>query len=202
MAIATYTEDMPRRLESPLRRARKTAKLSMAELARRAKTSRQQIERLETGEVRVSKDWAERLAPILQVAPEILIFDETTAALIGYAGAGAEVSYFAEGQGPFDRVKMPPGGSNRTVGVEIRGDSLGTLLNGWIAYYEDRREPPTDDLIGRLCVVGIEGGHVLIKRIARRGRGPGTFDLSAPNTDVMFDQRVEWAAEVTAFLPR
>lgn len=95
---------------------------------------------------------------------------------------------------------MPPGGSERTVAVRIKGDSLGAALDGWYVYYDDRRDPPTDDLLDKLCVVGLEGGQVLIKRLMH-GRIAGRYDLWSVNGAPQTDQLVIWAAPVAAMLP-
>lgn len=48
--------------------------LSQADLAKAAETSPQQISRLYQGEREMTAFWAERLAPILRVSPESLVF--------------------------------------------------------------------------------------------------------------------------------
>ena len=61
---------------SAIRSLRETKGLTQAELARLANTSQPQIRRLEAGERQLSKDWAERLAPHLGVAPPQLMFGD------------------------------------------------------------------------------------------------------------------------------
>lgn len=84
--------------------------------------------------------------------------------------------------------------------MEIRGDSLGAPFDRWIVYYDDRREPPTDDLLDNLCVLELASGQVLIKRVMR-GRSPGHFDLWPVIGSPMTDQVLVWAAKVTAMMP-
>jgi hypothetical protein len=75
-----------------------------------------------------------------------------TISIVGYVGAGGQVAY-GEGQGPFGEAPMPPKDATaRTVAVVIRGDSMAPLADGWTVYYDDRRDPPTEDLFGKLCV--------------------------------------------------
>src|SRR4051812_29772500 len=50
--------------------------LSQAELARRARTSRQQIGRLEAGHRKLTMDWAVELAKVLLCAPSDLMFPD------------------------------------------------------------------------------------------------------------------------------
>lgn len=125
---------------------------------------------------------------------------ELTVPVVGYAGAGGEVDY-SKGQGPFGEARMPPGGSKATVAVIVRGDSMaGQLDDGWTVYYDDRHEPPTPDLYGKLCVVGLTDGRVLVRRLYP-GRKPKCYDLHPANAQMMLDQPVEWAAKITFIAP-
>jgi transcriptional regulator with XRE-family HTH domain len=121
--------------------------------------------------------------------------------VVGYVGAGSEAHFYADAQGPFDEIDMPSWGTELTVAVEIRGSSLGQILAGWVAYFDQRQDPPTDALIGRLCVVELEGGQVLVK-VLQRGRIPGTFDLHSQTEAPLLDQDVVWAARVTGMTPK
>jgi len=125
-----------------------------------------------------------------------------TVPLIGFVGAGATVNLFGVGQGPFDEVEMPPGGSEYTVAVAVRGDSMAGIADDrWIIYYNDRQEPVHEGLYGKLCVVGFANDSVLIKKLAP-GRRPGHFDLYSTNGAPIFDQEVIWAAKVEWIKPR
>jgi hypothetical protein len=123
-----------------------------------------------------------------------------TISIVGYVGAGGQVAY-GEGQGPFGEAPMPPKDATaRTVAVVIRGDSMAPLADGWTVYYDDRRDPPTEDLFGKLCVVGLQDGRVLIKTLVQ-GRKPGHFDLYSNNAPPLLDQAVDWAARVSWIAP-
>ena len=64
-----------------IRSLREKRGLSQAELAERANTSQPQIKRLESGERKLTKEWAERLAgPLQSTAEQILFGDDATAA--------------------------------------------------------------------------------------------------------------------------
>jgi hypothetical protein len=120
--------------------------------------------------------------------------------IVGYVGAGGEVLY-SEGQGPFGDAPMPPNGKTpNMVAVEVRGDSMAGLLgSGSVIYYDNRQEPPTDALFGKLCVVGLHDGKVLVKRLLR-GRN-GLYDLYSLAAVPLLDQRVVWAARVSYIAP-
>ena len=97
---------------------------------------------------------------------------------------------------------MTAGISPESVAVEVRGDSMrGIAEDGWLVYYDNRRDPPTDDLIGEICVVGLTNGEVLIKKLIR-GRKKNHFDLESAAAPTMHDVKVEWAAPVISIVPR
>lgn len=132
------------------------------------------------------------------------VFDETSlqkVPLIGFVGAGAAVNMYAVGQGPFGEVDMPPGGNEKTVAVEVRGDSMTGLADDrWIIYYDARYEPPHEGLVGKLCVIGLTSETVLVKKLFP-GRQPNRFDLYSTNGAPLFDQEVVWAAKVMWIKP-
>lgn len=122
--------------------------------------------------------------------------------LVGYVGASDEAYLYSSADDPGETVTAPPGATSKTVGVEIRGSSLGEALNGWVAYYDDRREPMTPDLIGRLCVVELDDDRVLIK-IPRQARQKGRYHLF-PNAggSAIPDAKIKWAARVIHLMPK
>ena len=61
---------------TPLRTLREQANLTQAELARLAHTTAPQIHRLENGQRKLTREWAERLSPHLRVAAEQILFPE------------------------------------------------------------------------------------------------------------------------------
>lgn len=124
-----------------------------------------------------------------------------TVPVVGYVGAGALAVMFSEGQGPFDMVPAPEGSSPHTVAAEIRGESLGPLFDQWLVFYDDVRSPVTPDLIGRLCVVGLPDGRVLVKRL-QRAAGSDLYHLISNAEGPMLDQVVDWAAMVKTMSPR
>lgn len=124
-----------------------------------------------------------------------------TVPLVGYVGAGAEAHFYAVGPGDLDAVVAPEGSTESTVAVEIRGDSLGSFFDRWLVFYDDVRRPVTPDLIGRLCVVELEDGRVLIKKL-RRSKHPGLYDLLSNTQEPIPDAAIRWAARVKHMMPK
>lgn len=122
--------------------------------------------------------------------------------VVGIVQAGAALLLYDEGQGPLGEVEAPPNTTPTMVAVEVRGDSVRRIArDGWTLYYDDRREPVTDDLIGRLCVIGLADGRVVVKELFR-GSVLGRFHLHSTDADPIFDQEVVWAAPVEWIRPR
>lgn len=118
----------------------------------------------------------------------------------GYVRAGSEAFYLPMEGGELDWAPAPPNKTENTIALEIRGESLGELFDRWVVYYDDIRKPVTPDLIGRLCVVGIDDGRVVVKKIKRAE--DGYFDLISANDEPIRGVRIDWAARVTFMGPR
>jgi SOS-response transcriptional repressor LexA len=127
--------------------------------------------------------------------------DIRTVPLVGYVGAGAEAHFYGAGQASDEEVSAPEGASPDTVAVEVRGDSLGAFFERWLVFFDDVRRPVTEDLIGRLCVVGLTDDRVLIKKLTRSRNG-SLFHLLSQSGDPILDVEVQWAARVKQMMPR
>ncbi len=122
--------------------------------------------------------------------------------VVGFVGASTEINLFGIGQGPMDYVDMPINGTEKTVAVEVRGDSMGQFIEDrFILYYNDIHDPPSESLLGKLCVVSLADDRMLVKRLMP-GRRNRHFDLWSVNAGPMIDQEVAWAAEVIWIKPR
>lgn len=127
--------------------------------------------------------------------------EERTVPLVGYVGAGAEAHFYAVAQGNLDEVSAPDNSSADTKAVEIRGDSLGSLFDRWLVFYDDVRSPITLDLVGKLCVVGLKDDRVLIKKV-RQGSKKHLFRLISEREPPIEDVEIDWAAKVKTMVPR
>jgi transcriptional regulator with XRE-family HTH domain len=183
------------KLGARIKKAREAEGLSQKDLAREIGISQAAINNIENGKTTKSKYLPEIGARLgLDAGPREV-------PVIGYVGAGAKANYFAEAQGPFDEVPGPVGATSVTVAVEIRGESLGNLFDGWIVFYDDVQRPVTEELIGKLCVVGLADDRVLIKQI-KRSRTRGLFHLLSQTEPPITDVQLLWAAPVRSIAPR
>ena len=163
--------------------------------------SRGQFIKLERGERRLTSDYINRAAIAFGVRQTDVIGQPETVPIVGIAGAGPDGSIeFTETE--LGEAPMPPGGNDKSVAVEVRGASMrGVAEDGWLVYYDDRRSPLTDDLIGELCVLWLADGRVVVKT-PYAGREANKFDLESTNAPTMRDEAVIHAAAVTAIVPR
>lgn len=141
----------------------------------------------------VSLDWLLNGRDAARLAP--------TVPLVGYVGAAAVASFYAEAQGPFEEVPAVEGATDQTVAVEVRGDSLGSFWDGALIYYDDVKGEVTSDLEGRPCVVGLSDGRVLVKKI-KRSRTRGLWNLYGQFGEPIYDVEIAWAARVRNMVPR
>jgi transcriptional regulator with XRE-family HTH domain len=187
-------------LNKKIRNLRKSLRLNQAEFASVLGVTQSQISKWEreknpetpqTGNI-------EKLARLAKLPVDDfleILEHRMRVPIVGYVGAGAEMISYSEGHGEFDMVEAPRGSSENTVAVEIRGDSLGEGFSGWLAFYDKVMSPPTENLIGRMCVVGLDDGRVLVKRL-HKGQIPGRYNLHAVVGPPIYDVTVTWAAKV------
>lgn len=152
---------------------------------------------------------AQRYAKAFKVPAEWLLYGKSKPTgrperprqvpLVGHVSAGSEAYFWPAGE--LGEVDAPDGATESTVAVEIRGESLGSIFDRWLVFYDDVRRPVTNDLIGRLCVVGLADGRVLIKKI-QRSRAKGLYHLISNTEGPILDASIEWAAKVKNMVPR
>jgi len=184
--------------------ARTTKRWSQARLAEAINQAQTTISSWERGRTEPGRDDVERVAAALGLSPSDLepaSSSESTVPVVGYVQAGAEAVLFSAGQGPFDYVPAPPGSTAQTVAVEIRGESLGPIFSEWLVFYDDVRSPVTPDLYGKLCVVGLPDGRILVKQV-KPSKTSGLYHLMSQTEGSLLDQEILWAAKVKNMSPR
>ena len=181
---------------------------SQIKLAKEVGAAQTTISSWERGRTEPTREDVQRVASVLDVPVAHLEFEGSsnpekfrTVPVVGYVGAAAVAHYYGSGQGGLDEVPAPQNATANTVAAEIRGESLGPLLDGWLVYWDEVRTPPTEDMIGRLCVVGLPDDRVLVKQL-QASRTPGCFHLLSNNEPPIFDAEIVWAARVKTMTPR
>lgn len=180
---------------SNIKAARLRLGWSQEQLARAAGTSQQNIDRIESGKVQMSRSLP-AIKKALGLSEGETEIRPQLVPIVGYAGAGAVVIAIddhAKGDG-IDHVDVPAGVmSLSSVAVVVRGDSmLPVYRDGDVIFYDRQYRGNLDHLIGKTCVVRLLDGRTLIKDLYRTD---GTYTLishNAPPTSGV----IEWAAPV------
>mgnify|MGYP000961880035 FL=1 len=175
--------------------------LTIEQLSEMTGLSVSQISRLAASKRNLSVANLNKLAAALDVSPKDILEEAPLVPVVGYVGAGAEMHHYALADSPDEFVPMPENGNENTVAVEIRGSSLGSIFDSWLVYYDQIHTPPTPNMLGKLCVVGLADDRVLVKRL-RKGSAPGLYNLESNTEGLIEDVEVAWAAKVKTMTPR
>jgi transcriptional regulator with XRE-family HTH domain len=203
--------------------------LSQDQLAEQSGVGKSQISKLEKGERKLTRQWAERFSGPLEMPAENIVFwekmgapppipdhlrsedvrgddederEERRVPVVGYVQAGAQAQYRPHHESVLDRVDPPNNATGQTVAFEIRGDSLGELFDKWLVFFDDVRRPVTSDLVGKLCVVGLADGRVMVKKLKNAKKGRYTLVSDHMRQDPIENVAVDWAARVKTMVPR
>lgn len=160
----------------------------------------------ENGDRNPSRDASKRYGRAYRVRWEWLLDGEgmpTTSQSIKIVGrveqAGVVVFYH---EGKFeDCPDLPPHASVATVALEAGAALRGVADSGWLYFFDYEKKPPSRDLIGKLCVVALKNGDILI-RVLQPGRKRAHYDLESSTEPTIRDQQIEWAARITWIRPR
>jgi phage repressor protein C with HTH and peptisase S24 domain len=170
------------------------------------KVSWQALQQIEAGDSAGSK-YLVPLARALGVSPDWL-FDERgpanvlkpQALLVGKVGAGAEIHRFEEGV-VLASIEAPPGLGDCNA-AEVEGDSMYPQLEaGWTVFYGPEHQGIPEECVGRLCVVQVKDGPILLKKLMRGSR-KGLWRLESWNAPLRDDVKVDWAAKVLDIRPK
>lgn len=130
------------------------------------------------------------------------VTDERLVPVLGKVGANAAGTLRMENADTTtDFVPIPPGGSIKSVALQVQGNSMPDVAeDGSLLYFEDQRTPPSEDMIGRVVVVETEDHEVLVKRL-QRGSAKKLYNLESIYGEPIKDVRLRWAARIIATVP-
>jgi SOS-response transcriptional repressor LexA len=156
----------------------------------------------ESGTREITAAHARDYGRALGLSPEWLMEGKgniwTTAPLVGYVGAGAEIYPIDDSDmgGGLEEVDAPPGDSRPMVAVMVKGDSMRpAYLDGDLLFYHRDYEFLEEECVRQECVVKVRNGPTLLKTIMR-GTKPKRWTLVSYNADALEDREIEWAAPV------
>lgn len=148
----------------------------------------------------------EKFANALQVPIDQLVGPGESAIpmvkVIGRVGANPDPNLIYTSANDADTwAPLPPGGTPKAAALLVEGHSMRWVAeDGSLIYFEQQRNPPSEDMLGDVVIVETEDEQVLVKRLLRGSR-PRLFDLESQNGATLHDRRIRWAAEITAIIP-
>lgn len=189
--------------------------LTRQQLADRVNVTETTIYRKERGDRKLSDRDIPRYAMALRCKPEDLVTDESTrkVPVIGQVGAGQAIFPIDDlpiiNIGPnqqdgdyvnCDFVDAPPGYESGVVALRVMGDSMMPFLpEGTIVYFSKRAEK-VEECLGKLAIVALTDGRILLKRL-RRGYQNNRFNLESFNAQLIEDVELAWCAKVIFIKP-
>lgn len=177
-----------------VREAREARKWSQGELARKAGTSQQNVDRIERSETVHSRALPAILAALGLSSASVE--RGKTVPLLGFVGAGAQMFAFDvhAGDEPLEEIQRPDGATDETVAVQVRGDSMKPAYkDGDVLYYDQQENGGLEHLVGDECVVRLADGRTFVKELRMTG---GRYWLYSHNAEPMLDVSIIWAAKV------
>lgn len=185
--------------ENLIRHWRKRRNLTLEKLAAKLQTSPGNLHKWETGKVSITLDRLANVADALGCSLIDLIDGLARVPVVGRVGAGAEVQHYDDPPvGDSDRRARCPNGLDPsvTVAVDVVGDSMLPIEEGWLLFHTRRDEGVPVECLGKLCVVQLaDDGPRYVKRL-KLGRRSGLFNLYCTNTREIEDVSLAWAAPV------
>ena len=157
------------------------------------------IHKWETGKVSITVDRLQEVANALGCGMLDLIDGIIKVSVVGKVSARAVVEPIDDGSPGHDlrQVRCPTGlDPRRTVAVEVEGDSMLPIEEGWLLFYTRNDESVPVECLGKLCVVQLADGGARYVRRVKLGRKPGVFNLYGTNAREMEDVSLLWAAPV------
>jgi hypothetical protein len=119
--------------------------------------------------------------------------------VVGYVGAGSQTHYYKISPGYLDQIE-PNSYTHATLVFQIRDRCLGSIFNRWLLVVDEICERVTPDLLGRLCIVRLANGDMVLRRL-QPGRTEGRYDLIAEAGATFRDVSVIWVAKIKSMLP-
>ena len=178
---------------------RKYRHFTLEQLAARLGTSAGHLHKWETGKVSVNLKRLGEIADILGVTVIDLVQEQSRIPVVGQVGVGATVESIDDFPRGHARKYAPcPLGldASYTVAVEVIGDSMLPIDEGWLLFYTRNYDGVPSECMGRLCIVQLlENGQRYVKRL-KTGTKHGLFNLYSTNAREIEDVELAWAAPI------
>ena len=181
-------------MQTRIREFRKLRGMTLKELADKIKTTPQTVQRLETANMTVSTDWLEKIARALLVEPADLIGARSSreVKLIGRISEQGRVNKVQNDNGNLVHLEVP---ADNPIAARLDA-TVGYFEAGSILIANRFREEDLDNAHGVDCLVGVENGGILLRRMVRGRNDTWTLVPHDNGGEIRYDQTIEWAARV------
>lgn len=191
---------------------RKRRKMTLETLAGKLGTSAGHLHKWETGKVSINVDRLCDIARILEIGLHDLLLDPSrfhcvpVIGVLDHFGNVEIVEDFASGE-PLRFVDAPDGiDINSGAAVEVAGDALQPIPNGWLVYFNrlygsSHHDGNAKEAVGSLCVVKVTDAPQMLVRRVGQGSKPPLYNLFSPHLTEMLDVALDWASPVVCIRP-
>jgi transcriptional regulator with XRE-family HTH domain len=181
-------------MQTRIREFRKLRGMTLKELADKIKTTPQTVQRLETANMTVSMEWLEKIARALLVEPADLIGPRSSREirLIGRIGDQGRVNKVQNDNGNLVHLDVP---ADNPIAARLDA-TIGYFAAGTILIANRFREEDLQNAHGVDCLVCVENGAVLLRRLIRGKASSWTLVPHDSGVEISYDQTIEWAARI------
>lgn len=181
-------------MQTRIREFRKLRGMTLKELADKIKTTPQTVQRLETANMTVSTDWLEKIARALLVEPADLIGARSSREirLIGRIGEHGRVNPIQNDPANIIHLEVP---ADNPIAVRL-DTTIGYFEASTVLIANRFREEDLDNAHGVDCIVAVQDGPILLRRLIR-GRDEGwTLVPHESGGEIQYDRAISWAARI------
>ena len=183
-------------MQTRIRKLRKTRGWTLQQLADLIGTTPQTVQRLETANMTVSMDWLEKFANAFNVSAVDLMEASSSRDIecigeIGHNGA-LENAPGGFSEQTFLSFDIP---AHNPVAVRIT-QSVGTYLPGTVLVADRLARPQWPEADGWDCLVGLEDGSTLLRRLIEGSNNGFTLVALASGIPVLYNQKLDWVARI------
>ncbi|MGE0668845.1 MAG: helix-turn-helix domain-containing protein [Sphingomonadales bacterium] len=180
---------------SSLRETRVRKGLTLQKVATRMGVSAPQVQRLETGERRMTVDLLESYCMAVGINPVDVLVGETRVPIIGIMETRSNILPVPAGSATSTRAPNIVPHPERLAAVRWEPREKFSEMSGHLLFfYADVRGLP-EDVWGRRCIVRRTDGTQRVGWLFRKGGQAHINDLAG---EVEFDVQVEWASPILA----
>jgi phage repressor protein C with HTH and peptisase S24 domain len=191
-----------------IKEARKAMNLSQQALANLVAVDQSTVALWEMDRTTPREDTLAQLATVLFLSPEFLRYGnkppESTGyvprsvPVVGFVMAGNEVKHIGKKlmQETPSPPQMDPDQPEPTAALVVRGNSMWPVYrDGDILFYSEQGKGKPSDMLGTECVVQVDGGATLVKRVMSGSRR-GLYTLASYNAPEIHDVAISWCAPI------